>query len=159
MEKGLNRDGQRRKKRNCGGLSMRNRKMYMRLWRVHKQMKPPQNVSQAVRKLNPHIYGQTSLNSVGSLPKQERQSHPIPALDKGKVGRPAGQGSVGLVVTLVSYRHKLLDGDNLVYSLKGLRDSVAKSIGLDDADRRVRWQYGQVETRGEQGTVVTIETL
>ena len=134
-------------------------KLYRRKWRVYQRMKPPQNVSKAVRRLNPHIYGAPKNDFVGALPEPKRQSHPIPALDQSQEAHRSGKGSLGVLVTLISCRHKLLDDDNLAYSLKGLRDAVAKSIGIDDADRRVRWQYGQCETHGEQGTIVTIETL
>jgi len=38
-----------------------------------------------------------------------------------------------------------------------LRDAVASALRVDDGDERTRWQYGQVETRGETGVVVCIE--
>jgi hypothetical protein len=36
-----------------------------------------------------------------------------------------------------------LDGDNLVSSLKAVRDGVADALGVDDADDRVTWSYEQ----------------
>lgn len=40
-----------------------------------------------------------------------------------------------------------------------MRDAVAAWLGIDDGDPRVRWEYGQVETRGAQGVLVKIETM
>jgi len=48
-----------------------------------------------------------------------------------------------LVVTLTRIAPRSLDSDNLVSSCKGIRDSVAEWIGVDDADKRVAWAYGQ----------------
>lgn len=36
-----------------------------------------------------------------------------------------------------------LDGDNLQAAFKALRDGVAARLGVDDADPRVTWEYGQ----------------
>lgn len=36
-----------------------------------------------------------------------------------------------------------LDGDNLVSSLKAVRDGVADALGIDDGDPRVTWVYEQ----------------
>jgi len=36
-----------------------------------------------------------------------------------------------------------LDGDNLVSSLKAVRDGVADALGLDDADPSITWTYRQ----------------
>lgn len=40
-------------------------------------------------------------------------------------------------------RARPLDDDNLRGSLKAVRDGVADVLGLDDADPRLRWEYGQ----------------
>lgn len=89
----------------------------------------------------------------------------------------AGEGSVGqriarrshlsvrrncrpiLAVTFVAFVRRLRDDDNLTGGLKFLRDSVAHSLGIDDADPRVIWQCRQVETRGAEGTLVRIEEI
>lgn len=39
-----------------------------------------------------------------------------------------------------------LDSDNLLSSLKGCRDQVAKWLGVDDRDPRVEWRYEQGRT-------------
>jgi hypothetical protein len=55
-----------------------------------------------------------------------------------------------VLVTLTLQTAQELDGDNLQAGLKAVRDEVAKFLGLDDADPRVRWAYGQepAEARG-----------
>jgi len=40
-----------------------------------------------------------------------------------------------------------LDDDNLLGALKGVRDEVARWLGVDDADERVTWVYGQEHSR------------
>ncbi len=38
-------------------------------------------------------------------------------------------------------------------------DQIAASLGLDDADARIAWQYGQQTSKGEQGVVIRIEAI
>lgn len=52
-----------------------------------------------------------------------------------------------------------MDSDNLAGGLKYLRDAIAESLGLDDADRFIVWEYHQVETRGAEGVAVKIEPI
>lgn len=40
-------------------------------------------------------------------------------------------------------RGQMLDDDNLQSAFKGVRDRIAEHIGLDDADPRIQWKYGQ----------------
>ena len=46
-------------------------------------------------------------------------------------------------VTLTRIGGKRMDGDNLQSALKAVRDQLAKLIGIDDGDARVRWRYRQ----------------
>ena len=62
-----------------------------------------------------------------------------------------------LRVTIISLRNRTRDGDNEQGGLKELRDAIADWCGLDDADNIISWQYGQIQTRGRQGTIVKIE--
>lgn len=39
------------------------------------------------------------------------------------------------------------------------RDAVAKSIGVDDGDPAIKFQYEQSETKGREGVIVMIERL
>ena len=61
-----------------------------------------------------------------------------------------------MVVSLVGHRRRKLDDDNFVGACKHLRDAIAASLGLDDGDPRLRWEYGQHETHGVEGVSVTI---
>jgi predicted Fe-S protein YdhL (DUF1289 family) len=45
-----------------------------------------------------------------------------------------------------------LDDDSLPASCKGIRDEIAKWLGVDDRDPRVRWEYAQ--TRGKEWAVL-----
>jgi hypothetical protein len=47
------------------------------------------------------------------------------------------------VVTLTRLGGKSLDDDNLRRAMKSVRDVVAKWLGVDDADPKVRWRYRQ----------------
>lgn len=64
-----------------------------------------------------------------------------------------------VAVTFVVFVRRLRDEDNLTGGLKFLRDAVAFSLGVDDADSRVFWQCRQIETRGGEGTLVRIEEI
>lgn len=78
-----------------------------------------------------------------------------------RVQKPAGgtQG-MGFRITCIAFRKRLLDAhDAVAYSFKPLTDAIAESIGLDDADPRLSWQYGQQQTKGSEGVIVIIEEL
>ncbi len=49
-----------------------------------------------------------------------------------------------------------LDDDNTVGALKACRDQVAAWLGVDDADERVTWRYGQ--ERGDWGVRIEFKT-
>jgi len=49
-----------------------------------------------------------------------------------------------------------LDDDNLRGSQKSVRDGIADRLGIDDRDRRVRWDYGQ-EKGGAKEYAVRVE--
>ena len=48
-----------------------------------------------------------------------------------------------VVVKLTRISIKKCDDDNLRSTLKAVRDSVAAWLGVDDADPRIKWEYGQ----------------
>ena len=60
-------------------------------------------------------------------------------------------GTRPLAVTLTRLGGRTLDDDNLRSAFKGLRDEVARWIGLDDGDERLTWRYGQ-----EQGNAAGV---
>ena len=94
---------------------------------------------------------------VGAVDPSVSQQAPLRPLEQGVQKRSKGKGSVEVVVSLVGFRKKELDDDGFIYACKPLRDAIAASLGLDDGDRRIRWEYGQAETRGEQGVIVKIQ--
>lgn len=51
--------------------------------------------------------------------------------------------SLPCVVTMTRIAPRPLDGDNLQSGFKALRDGIAARLGVDDADPRVTWRYGQ----------------
>ena len=51
-----------------------------------------------------------------------------------------------------------LDSDNLVASMKAVRDGVADALGMDDGDERLRWRYAQRKGKpGEYSVLVEIQ--
>jgi hypothetical protein len=46
-------------------------------------------------------------------------------------------------VTLTRRGPRPLDGDNLQYAFKAVRDGIATTIGIDDGDARYVWEYAQ----------------
>lgn len=96
---------------------------------------------------------------VASVESPKREPGAAKALERKPPRRAKGKGRTHLVVSLISCRRGILDGDNCVAGYKPLRDAIAQRLGVDDGDPVVRWQYGQCETSGEIGTIVVIERL
>jgi hypothetical protein len=112
----------------------------------------PKNVSDSVRKRNPHLY--PPLGGMAAGQPQQSQVSPLEQLIQK---RQKGKGGVAVVVTLIACRRRELDDDGNVASQKPLRDAIANSLGIDDADARIRFEYGQCETRSLRGVIVKIE--
>jgi len=53
-----------------------------------------------------------------------------------------------LAVLLERRAARGLDDDNLRAALKGVRDEIARWLGVDDRDPRVRWDYAEVKASG-----------
>jgi ABC-type phosphate/phosphonate transport system substrate-binding protein len=66
---------------------------------------------------------------------------------------------LAVCVTIIRFGVKELDDDNLAAGAKPLRDGIAASLGVDDADPRVLWQYAQVIEGGRSGVAVKIDEL
>lgn len=100
-------------------------------------------------------------SNLGAVVATRTERNKVQALDGAIKERRQRKGSVEPCcrVLLIACRHRELDDDSNVYSLKPLRDAIAASLGLDDADTRIRWDYGQAITPGEQGVIVRIETI
>jgi hypothetical protein len=52
-------------------------------------------------------------------------------------------GDIGWIVLLVRLAPRALDSDNLVSSLKAVRDGVADAFGVNDRDPRLEFRYDQ----------------
>ncbi len=64
-----------------------------------------------------------------------------------------------MVVSLIGLRARTLDDDNFVGACKQLRDAIAATIGIDDGDKRIKWQYQQLQTNGREGVLVQLEVI
>lgn len=107
-------------------------------------------VAEAVRSQN---------NGLGTLARDELQPDKGAPLVKGPRKRARRKGGVVVCVTIIACGPRLLDDDNLATGAKPLRDSIAAGLGIDDGDRRIRWQYRSIETTGEAGVIVTVEAV
>lgn len=97
---------------------------------------------------------------VAGLHNPELEHRKIPTLASGSPPQKRGaKGVVKCVVTIVSYRSKILDTDNLIGGCKALTDAVSEFTGLDDGDPRIRFEYDQIQTSKGRGTHVLITEL
>ena len=99
------------------------------------------------------IYGPVVFCPVATEAQQPERPR---SLDSQKPRREKRKGRVAVVVSIIACRARETDEDNFIAGTKWLKDSIAATLGLDDGDRRIRWEYGQIETRGEQGVIVKI---
>ena len=60
-------------------------------------------------------------------------------------------------ITFTRFSCKAVDSDNLTSCFKGLRDQLARELGIDDGGEAVRWRYEQVRlSKREHYFTVTI---
>ena len=109
----------------------------------------PQNVSEAVRKRNPHLYGVGALEAAKPKPAEK-------TLDGVAKKQDRSRTSLEYRVALIARRNRICDDDNNVASFKPLRDAIARSLGVDDGDGRIKFEYSQVETNGAEGCIVSV---
>lgn len=88
-------------------------------------------------------------------------SNVIPPKDRGKVkGKKKDRSSVKErpVVVLISLRKRLITDatESLPVGFKYHRDAIADELGLDDSDKNITWEYGQVRTSGPEGVLAVI---
>lgn len=114
----------------------------------------PQRVSESVRRRNPHLYG-----GVGCVEASQPKQPVAPALDRGIKKQKKRSPRLEIVVTMSAHRGRILDDDNNVGSLKPLRDAIADGLGIDDGDPAIKFCCSQIQTRGREGVLVTIERL
>lgn len=109
--------------------------------------------SESFRRLNPELFGLGPVDpQVHSKPKGALVSEVSPEPSRK---RSLCKGH-SLTVTLTAYLPRRMDPDNLGTSLKPLQDAISDWLKLDDGDPRLRWEYGQVETRGAKGVLIAV---
>ena len=98
------------------------------------------------------------INVVGALQASVPKPAIVPALESGKGQQRQRKVRLNIRVFIIQFRKRLLDRiDNRNSACKGLIDSIAKTVRLDDNDSRITWQIEQIKTNGEEGCVVKIE--
>lgn len=126
------------------------------------------SASEAFRRLNPKLFG-AAMGAV-RRDKQELQQDEGKALERDEKARGRTKGRRGnrvskpehlpsVRVTIIAHTLRQIDYDNLGPATKALRDYIASYLGLDDSEREIDWQYGNVTTRGERGITVKLETI
>lgn len=113
----------------------------------------PSHVQERIKRENPGLFGTGVRPVPPSQPQPDGRGHAAPA-HPPQTGRPCR-----VVVSLIGLRKRTLDDDNFVGACKHLRDAIAASLGLDDGDKRLTWQYQQLQTKGREGVLVQIEVL
>lgn len=96
---------------------------------------------------------------VGGVEDPQPKPHKVPALDPRAQTHPGSERGLVVVVTIIRCSRTEIDSDNLVAGAKPIRDACAKSLGVDDRDRRIKWEYRQCIGEGPEGTLVKINTF
>ena len=110
------------------------------------------NLPTAIQRRNPDLF-MDAVESQKQKPDARTTLVSNPQIPKASRGRMATGGPV-LRVTIIGCEARRRDSDNPEY--KFLRDAIARDFNLDDEDGTIIWEYGKIETRGEQGTIVKI---
>jgi len=112
------------------------------------------NVSESVKLRNPSLFGFSPVAAVVRKPNS-----PTPLVQSPRPQRKR-KGRVEVIATIIACRPGCLDDDSLPGGgTKALRDAIAESLGYDDGDARIRFEYGQCQVVGQQGCIVKIERL
>jgi len=105
------------------------------------------------KRLNPQLFA--GMGAVGAV---QRKQDSQPRVGKNAPAQQARQSRVAIRVTIIVCRHRLCDDDNSATGgTKALRDAVSETFQIDDGDKRIRFEYGQCETRGSEGCIIRIE--
>lgn len=96
---------------------------------------------------------------VGGLEAASPERNKVPPLVGTVKARRQRKGRVVVRVVIIACRARLLDDDGAIFAAKPIRDAVCASLGIDDADARIQFRYGQVQTDGDQGMIVRISVL
>lgn len=93
----------------------------------------------------------------GRLQDPERKPASLPSLVKGPRIRRSGKNRVAIVISIISLRRRFADEDNVgPAGAKTLRDCIARTIGVDDGDPGIKWEYSVMQTIGPEQTIVKI---
>ena len=105
---------------------------------------------------SPDFYKKNSdSNDLGSVPASVTQRSGRRKSEATNADQ--ARSTLRVVISLLGFRRTPLDDDNFVSACKHIRDGIAETIGCDDGDKRLRWQYQQIQTCGEEGLLVRIE--
>lgn len=104
-----------------------------------------------IRRENPDVFR--------PLVAEVAQPASSPPLDGCSAQRQGRKSKLAVRVTLVTLRRRVCDDDNDASALKPVRDAIARSIGLDDGDPRIKFEYGAARTDGQTGVMVKIEQI
>lgn len=96
-----------------------------------------------------------NVGRVGSVQGEIAKPIPSQTLERGKQILSGVKESVAIRVVLVIASKRRLDDDNLQGACKFLRDGIAETLGTDDGDPRLTWEYHQIQSRDE-GVIVKI---
>ena len=102
---------------------------------------------------------------IGELPAAVAEPRQLETLVTKAPRKKRGTGGMGRSlapvarVCIIVQRHRLLDSADFTGGIKGIQDAIATSFGGSDADSRILWEYSQIRTNGQQGTIVKIEKL
>lgn len=96
-------------------------------------------------------------SGLGELENSQRKPDPAQALDGSPQVFKKRKRTVAsrLTVHIITFRQRLLDSDNFEAGAKPLRDAIAKSLGVDDSDKFVNWNYHQIIAK-PYGTLVLL---
>lgn len=97
---------------------------------------------------------------VGAVDRGQREQDPQPALEQKPQAQPNSSPRLDYRVQIISCRNRLCDGDNSGSGgNKALRDAISDWLGIDDGSSRLQFEYAQLHTSGEEGTIVRIQKL
>lgn len=111
--------------------------------------------SEAYRKKNPHLFPVGAVGATKSKPDKVRSLGDKPSSHK------SSKSGVVFIIAFVPFCKRATDDDNRGSGpYKGLRDSIARTLGVDDGDPRLRFEYHPpVITRGATGTQIIISRI
>lgn len=105
-------------------------------------------ISEATKARNPDLF------AVGPVESAKRKQNPPTTLVCDFP--PEQTGALRISVCITGYRRRLLDDDNFAAGAKPLRDAIARELGIDDGDSRIKFEYHQIKTQFDEGTAVKI---